>query len=420
MAKALRIKNGRIVGFDAELLVGVGFTVTFNLAPNVGKFVVNNVVYGHMGSGVFLPGTYTYEASSPSYFTSTGSFTVVDSDITVSEVLTLDPQTSQKFNITVTSEPTGAFVYLNGVLKGLTPLYAQQLPVGFYNYSIAKSGFNTFQGSDNFSSGEKTLSTVLTSSNPASGTYLGDVCVGTSLYKSYANGTGGQYTVLVQTNSPTCGYVAPTKGTVSFSSNLNAKKINIFDSSGTRVFSVTTPDTISLLPGNYTFSVPQGETSYRISPGTSTYFSVTAGSTQSVYVPIGVSYLDTKTISVGVYSTGQGYSDARFYVNNNSKLELAFSGGTRSGGEWGVSNLNGTRYAFKSNVNMEIDSQTVTRIKNVVTNQVYVGNSNCSYSTNFDGITLRSTTASYAFFLGDTYVFVNSDIVLEYYRWSDG
>ena len=51
-----------------------------------------------------------------------------------------------------------------------------------------------------------------TSQYPASGTYQGSFCSGYDLYYTYADGSGGSYSSLVQSNSPTCGYVAPTIG----------------------------------------------------------------------------------------------------------------------------------------------------------------------------------------------------------------
>ena len=44
---------------------------------------------------------------------------------------------------------------------------------------------------------------------PAAGTKLNQYCVGDDLYGTYANGSGGTYAALIQTNSATCGYVPP-------------------------------------------------------------------------------------------------------------------------------------------------------------------------------------------------------------------
>lgn len=49
-----------------------------------------------------------------------------------------------------------------------------------------------------------------TSLYPASGTYQGQFCSGYDLYYTYANGSGGSYNSLAQSNSPSCGYIAPT------------------------------------------------------------------------------------------------------------------------------------------------------------------------------------------------------------------
>jgi len=49
-----------------------------------------------------------------------------------------------------------------------------------------------------------------TSRYPPAGTYQGQFCSGFDLYYIYADGSGGTYNQLVQSNSPTCGYVPPT------------------------------------------------------------------------------------------------------------------------------------------------------------------------------------------------------------------
>ncbi len=46
--------------------------------------------------------------------------------------------------------------------------------------------------------------------NPPAGTLLSQVCSGTTLVGNYANGTGGSYTQTIQANSTSCGYVIPT------------------------------------------------------------------------------------------------------------------------------------------------------------------------------------------------------------------
>jgi hypothetical protein len=44
---------------------------------------------------------------------------------------------------------------------------------------------------------------------PPAGTFLGTLCRGVDQWGRYANGTGGEITTIIQTNSPACGYVAP-------------------------------------------------------------------------------------------------------------------------------------------------------------------------------------------------------------------
>jgi hypothetical protein len=52
--------------------------------------------------------------------------------------------------------------------------------------------------------------------NPPNGTLLSTYCSGYDKYGTYANGSGGTYTALIQANSTDCGYVVPTNATVTY------------------------------------------------------------------------------------------------------------------------------------------------------------------------------------------------------------
>ena len=95
---------------------------------------------------------------------------------------------------------------------------------GSGNYSISIPADQVTEGSEAFrarlylDSGRTTLLAVSTnvtindtSQYTPAGTYLRQFCSNPhDLYYVYADGSGGEYATLVQTNSPTCGYVPPT------------------------------------------------------------------------------------------------------------------------------------------------------------------------------------------------------------------
>ena len=59
------------------------------------------------------------------------------------------------------------------------------------------------------------------SSNPAYGTLLSTYCSGVDKYGTYADGSGGTYNALIQSNSVDCGYVAPSTYNVTLNTTSN-------------------------------------------------------------------------------------------------------------------------------------------------------------------------------------------------------
>lgn len=108
----------------------------------------------------------------------------------------------------------------------LTMSGSVSLSGGSGSFSLSPTADQTFEGSESFrillysDSGRSVLEAVSstvtindTSQYVPAGTYQGQFCAGPSnydLYYIYADGSGGTYNQLVQSNSPQCGYVAPT------------------------------------------------------------------------------------------------------------------------------------------------------------------------------------------------------------------
>jgi hypothetical protein len=111
-------------------------------------------------------------------------------------------------NVTTSSTSFG----LSGTGTGHNPTAGANLPAGSYTiYCLyAETGHRT------------SLSFTITAANPAAGTYLSQYCSGTTLVYRYANGSGGYYDQNYQTNSASCGYVAPSgPSTSGYSSTSN-------------------------------------------------------------------------------------------------------------------------------------------------------------------------------------------------------
>lgn len=53
---------------------------------------------------------------------------------------------AQKGSLSISSDPSGVDVYLNGELKGNTPLFLYGLPIGEYSIKLVKSGFDEYNG----------------------------------------------------------------------------------------------------------------------------------------------------------------------------------------------------------------------------------------------------------------------------------
>lgn len=154
----------------------------------------------------------------------------------------------------------------------------------------------TTEGNESFtlslSNGADSISvTIIDSSTtqPAAGTLLSTFCQGVDLYGSYANGTGGTYNQLIESNSASCGYTSPFAFTVSPSQylvqgtawdigtvslgNSSSASITIQNTGGT-TGTVTVTDSSS--PSSTTVSIDsQSSQSYSIAPGDSQVVTLT-------------------------------------------------------------------------------------------------------------------------------------------------
>ena len=90
------------------------------------------------------PGTVNVVLKKSGYNDYTTTTNVI-AGATVQVSATLQPATSQKTsNVQITSDPSGADVYVNNVYKGITPLSFQNVPAGTGTVTISLAGYNTY------------------------------------------------------------------------------------------------------------------------------------------------------------------------------------------------------------------------------------------------------------------------------------
>ena len=166
------------------------------------------------------PGTYTFYAkfTTTTHTRQAQTVTISNPAAPVVQIWSISPASGTTQTFTVTFYATGTnlssmTIYLGGPASGSYPVTVS----GSYTYSsfiFTSVGASTTPWSAYFtitdSYGQTTTSsTIYHTEYFASGTYQGQFCSGYNLYYIYADGSGGTYNSLVQSNSPSCGYVPP-------------------------------------------------------------------------------------------------------------------------------------------------------------------------------------------------------------------
>ena len=178
-------------------VIGNGRTVNISDTSTVGYSVTPNVSSVNEGSSVTFTATRTDGASSTAYWgvqgvsgsITTGDFSAASGSVSISSG-------SGTFSVSITADQ---------ITEG-----TESFRVGIWAESAKLTLLAT----------SSTVTINDTSRYPAYGTYQGQFCSGYDLYYIYADGSGGTYNQLQQTNSPTCGYVAPTVPGISLSRTL--------------------------------------------------------------------------------------------------------------------------------------------------------------------------------------------------------
>jgi len=171
--------GGYVIGNEKTVNVTDSSTVGFSINPGVSSI--------NEGGSVTFTVTRTDGASSTAYWGVQGvSGSINTSDFSSTQGSVSISSGTGTFSVTVTSDQ---------VTEG-----AESFRVGIWAES-AKLTLLAISA---------TVTINDTSVYPAYGTYQGQFCSGYNLYYIYADGSGGTYNQLQQTNSPTCGYAPPT------------------------------------------------------------------------------------------------------------------------------------------------------------------------------------------------------------------
>ncbi|MDD5616363.1 MAG: PEGA domain-containing protein [Candidatus Methanoperedens sp.] len=151
-------------------------TISFNIRPSVGSLYI---VSTPSSAELYLDGAYKGVTPITIPSVSTGSHTVVlkksgynevsktinvenDQTTSISEILIL-----QAGSISISSNPNGADVYLDGNYKGITPIIIPNVPIGSRTVVLKKSGYNEVSKTINVEYGQTaSVSETLITSAP--------------------------------------------------------------------------------------------------------------------------------------------------------------------------------------------------------------------------------------------------------------
>lgn len=182
--------GGYVIGNSRPVLISDTSTVSFSITPN--RTSVNETTTNSVSFSV----SRTDGASSTAYWNvQTMSGTINSSDFTTTGSVSISSG-SGSFSITISADQT-----VEGTESFRVRLYSDS------GRTVLVATSSTITISD-------------TSQYIPAGTYISQYCSGYDLYYTYADGSGGTYDQLAQSNSPTCGYTPPTiAGSVTLGSN---------------------------------------------------------------------------------------------------------------------------------------------------------------------------------------------------------
>lgn len=151
MEGSVVVANDTIIDVDLELMA---YTITFNVTDGTnaidGAVVTFNGVTNDAGDYIFegtFAGTYDYVVTKEGFDDATGTVTV-NGNMTVEAVLGIPGTFVVNFNVFSTVDAiSDAVVTFDGVVYEAGDYIVQNVPEGTYDYSVARNGYNTVDGS---------------------------------------------------------------------------------------------------------------------------------------------------------------------------------------------------------------------------------------------------------------------------------
>lgn len=185
----LKSPNYADVNVSWEIRDHSPITVQTDLQSNIGRLELDSVpsqarlfIAGKFVGltpyrGTFAVGSHAIRLLRDGYLPYEGHITLYKGKLTKKEIsLAVSPS-----NLNISSTPTGAQVYLNGQLRGTTPLELRDLPAGKYQMVVARDGYDQVEETLELAPGG-TLRKDFTLANSKGGIELNIYPAGVSVY----------------------------------------------------------------------------------------------------------------------------------------------------------------------------------------------------------------------------------------------
>ena len=142
-------------------------------SPSGASAYVDSIYYGSTPTivGNLVPGNHYIQLRLPGYQDWNGYSNVqAGATVTINPVLVKNPPISSTGTISVTTVPSGASVYLDGVYRGQTPpgdyLYIYDVVAGSHAIELSRTGYQDYSGTVQVSAAQNTRLSITLTPNP--------------------------------------------------------------------------------------------------------------------------------------------------------------------------------------------------------------------------------------------------------------
>ncbi len=138
-------------------------SISFSTSPSGANIYIDGTLVGITPATIsnVTAGSHSYTLTLSGYNNATGTVTVTAGQ-TATVSVTLTPVVTTG-SIAFTSSPSGANIYLDGTLVGVTPATITNVSAGSHSYTLTLSGYNDYTGTVTVTAGQtSTISATLT------------------------------------------------------------------------------------------------------------------------------------------------------------------------------------------------------------------------------------------------------------------